>query len=490
MLQQFTRSELQSFNRTQLWSLCRERGLKCYPKTADCVEAIWNKQQSVEKIAEAEVARCNLSTTKISDLKYLITFDSKTYVVRDSYDAFDFESDVVNPIVVELLAASIKEENQEIYRTSTFDRALLFLETGVTDLAKNVDEQAIAQAELVAHITDQSETIAPEIHTVEITFYDHEVYALGKQIASITHDTDDFQTQRWVVMVGETEVHRADAWAKCFEYVRWHYKQGTLPVKCEVQCEPEPTKVIEFENYKLVYDGGESPRDYKVYKDSSPRGLIWQWSTHWSNGIDNVQHDEPVGAAVALSEWFDKPKPSDSEELLDKPFDELTVDEWKQLKLQSADLQQKLELAYTNSNFGCYNRAGAEALGNEFLLKERRRVASGELVMVACDIAGMGRRNSEIGEVAVNSAIATSLKEIRSWRGIFFISQLNSGDEFVFIVDKADAIDIIPRMNALFQDAGFQGIYGAVEPINDDYIKSANDGMELVYKLKQFAKTL
>lgn len=55
MLQQYTLSELQTFNRTQLWEIARKRGLKCYPKTVDCVEAILMKQQSVEKMADAEV---------------------------------------------------------------------------------------------------------------------------------------------------------------------------------------------------------------------------------------------------------------------------------------------------------------------------------------------------------------------------------------------------------------------------------------------------
>ncbi len=409
MLQQFILSELQSFNRPQLWQLCRERGLKCYPKTTDCVEAIWNKQQSVEKIAEAEVARCNLrcnfSTTKISDLKYLIIFDSKTYVVRDSYDAFDLESDAINPWVVELLAASIKEENQEIYRTSTFDRALLFLETGVTDLAKNVDEQAIAQAELVAHITDQSETIAPEITTVEVSFYDHEVYALGKQIASITHDPDDFQTQRWVAMVGETEVHRADSWAKCHSYITWHYKQGTLPFALSVETvSPE----IEIDS-DCDPDFGVLYRVWGGSVGINLLGTFYQandekWVAQPCNSEDRPRCNTAAQAQLFIVSQHEEK--TDLNSLLDKPFDELTVCQWEQLKQQSADLQQKLELAYTNSNFGCYNRAGAEAKGNEFLHKERRRIASGELVMVCCDIAGMGRRNSEIGEVFVNNAIA------------------------------------------------------------------------------------
>ena len=229
MLQQFTNSELLAYNRTQLWQLCRERGLKCYPKTADCVEAICQAQQSIEKVAVAEIL---------------------------------------------------------------------------------VDEQAVAQIELVAHIEAQAETIAPEITTVEITFYDHEIYAGDKQIAAITHDPDDFQTQRWVVMVGETEVHRDQAWAKCFDYVRWHYKQGTLPVVCEVQCEPQATEVIEPLAYKLVYVGGVCPKKYHVYRDDSLHGIICTHFTHWSNGIDNVQYAIGLDAASSLSDLIGETKKS------------------------------------------------------------------------------------------------------------------------------------------------------------------------------------
>ncbi len=408
MNQVYTLAVLGSKNRTQLWEICRTNGLKCYPKTADCVKAICQAQQSVELVAVAEIK---------ADLEAVAT-----------------------------------------------------------------------RTELVTHVEAQAQEIAPEITTVEITFYDHEVYALGKQIASITHDHSDFATQRWVVMVGETEIHRADAWAKCHSYITWHYKQGTLPtallretvspcIEIDSDCDPD------FGVLYRVWGGSVGINLLGTFYSSNDE----KWVAQPCNSEDRPRCNTAAEAQLFIVSQIEKP---DFNKLLDKPFDELTVPEWEHLKQHNADLQQKLELAYTNSNFGCYNRAGAEVKGNEFLLKERRRVASGELVMVACDIAGMGKRNSEIGEVAVNKAIAFILKEIRTWRGIFFISQLNSGDEFVFIVDRVDALDIIPRMNALFQDAGFEGIYGAVEPINDDYIKSANDGMELVNKLKQFALAL
>lgn len=148
-------------------------------------------------------------------------------------------------------------------------------------------------------------------------------------------------------------------------------------------------------------------------------------------------------------------------------------------------LKEKLEQAYINTNFGCYNRAGAEVKGNEFLQKERRRAQSGELVMVCCDIKGMGKRNNEVGEEAVNEAIATCLQQIRQWRGIEFISQLNSGDEFVFIVDAVDSQGVVVRLDGVFKNAGFDGIYSAVIPIGECYISTANCAMNEVYRQKK-----
>ncbi|MBO3461200.1 hypothetical protein G7B40_037675 [Aetokthonos hydrillicola Thurmond2011] len=94
------------------------------------------------------------------------------------------------------------------------------------------DSQTIAQAELDAHIEAQAQEIAPEpeIQFIDLDgFYTYEAQIAGQTIATISHDCGDFVTQPWVVMVGEVEVHRADTWAKCADYVRWHYKQGTLP---------------------------------------------------------------------------------------------------------------------------------------------------------------------------------------------------------------------------------------------------------------------
>ncbi len=93
------------------------------------------------------------------------------------------------------------------------------------------DNQAVAQAELDNYITDQAQAIAPEpLRIVEISFDHHEYYAGNQLIASISHD-DNHLTQRWVVMVNDKEVFRANTLMRCDRFICTHYKDGSLPVQ-------------------------------------------------------------------------------------------------------------------------------------------------------------------------------------------------------------------------------------------------------------------
>ncbi|ODG99934.1 hypothetical protein A4S05_35600 [Nostoc sp. KVJ20] len=103
-----------------------------------------------------------------------------------------------------------------------------------TNLQK-VDNQALAQAELDSYIADQAQAIAPEpLIIVEISFDHHEYYAGDQLIASISHD-DDHLTQRWVVMVNDKEVFRANTLMRCDRFICTHYKDGSLPVQEEAE---------------------------------------------------------------------------------------------------------------------------------------------------------------------------------------------------------------------------------------------------------------
>ncbi|WP_242056011.1 hypothetical protein [Nostoc flagelliforme] len=100
---------------------------------------------------------------------------------------------------------------------------------------QKVDEQATAQAKLDHHIADQAQVVAPEPLTiVEISFDHHEYYTDDKLVASISHD-DNHLTQRWVVMVNDKEVFRANTLMRCDRFICTHYKDGTLPVEALMQ---------------------------------------------------------------------------------------------------------------------------------------------------------------------------------------------------------------------------------------------------------------
>ncbi|AFZ01327.1 hypothetical protein [Calothrix sp. PCC 6303] len=68
-----------------------------------------------------------------------------------------------------------------------------------------------------------------EIKAVEISFEEHEIYAGERAIARIIYNDEDFITQPWMVIINGLEVHRANTWAICYNYITWHFKQGTLP---------------------------------------------------------------------------------------------------------------------------------------------------------------------------------------------------------------------------------------------------------------------
>ncbi|MHC5770775.1 MAG: hypothetical protein ACYTXI_35400 [Nostoc sp.] len=96
-----------------------------------------------------------------------------------------------------------------------------------------LDEQALAQAEFDNYIADQAQVVAPELLTiVEISFDHHEYYAGNQLIAIISHD-DNHLTQRWVVMINEKEIFRANTLMRCDRFICTHYKDGSLPVQEE-----------------------------------------------------------------------------------------------------------------------------------------------------------------------------------------------------------------------------------------------------------------
>jgi hypothetical protein len=223
------------------------------------------------------------------------------------------------------------------------------------------------QAELNTYIEQQAAEFISEEHDslrvaeVEFVcldgFYNYEAIVNNKVIAAITHNTDDFETQRWVVMVGDKEAHRANTQQKCEGYIRWHHKNGTLPQVSSPVVEPVAEPVVtnnatmaeisaaadEFGLQLLddgIYDGDVKLGEVGCNNDSwwvvrsaslhqqkipcdSVKEAVWSLCMCPSTSQHiNVSPLDEVFGVVSHN------PPALITELLDKAFDELTACEW------------------------------------------------------------------------------------------------------------------------------------------------------------------
>ncbi|MBW4566086.1 MAG: hypothetical protein KME32_34445 [Mojavia pulchra JT2-VF2] len=215
---------------------------------------------------------------------------------------------------------------------------------------QKVGEQATAQAELDRHIADQAQAVAPEELTiVEISFYDHEYYAGNQLIAAITHDADDFVTQRWVVMVNGAEAHRAATPMQCHRYICTHYKDGSLPMQ-EQEARGQgagsggeefspllPTSSTGNEIMVQIFNeceqhGLELLDDGIYTSDGEKLGEVGCTEGKWWIIRASSEHQQKVACESAMEAVRSLlVNPVCCDELLDKAFDELTADEWWKL---------------------------------------------------------------------------------------------------------------------------------------------------------------
>ncbi|MFW9259850.1 hypothetical protein A4S05_15155 [Nostoc sp. KVJ20] len=228
-----------------------------------------------------------------------------------------------------------------------------------------LDEQALAQAELDNYIADQAQAIAPEeLTTLEISFYDHEIYCGKELIASITSDDD--LTQPWVVMVDGKEKFRANTWARCHRFIQWHHQDSTLneatPAATETPCTTENVIMAhifnECQNYgfEILGDGIYNNNGVKLGQVGCTNGNWWvkrRYSVQqqYSNSVyDAVRSLSMVDTSLAepVHEYLqDQPleqlttdelqqllsaQVASCEQLLDRPVDELTSQDWERLR--------------------------------------------------------------------------------------------------------------------------------------------------------------
>nr|WP_322712716.1 hypothetical protein [Nostoc sp. ChiSLP03a]MDZ8213928.1 hypothetical protein [Nostoc sp. ChiSLP03a] len=226
------------------------------------------------------------------------------------------------------------------------------------------DEQALAQAELDSYIADQAQVVAPEpFRIVEISFDHHEYYADDKLVATISYD-DNHLTQRWVVMLNDKEVFRANTLMRCDRFICTHYIDGSLPVQeeAEVQgsrgaegknlqqlsplplCASAPMLSSSTENQIMAHIFNECQNygfeilDDEIYHNDVKLGEVGCTDGNWwvKRGCSGQQqYSNSVFDAVRSLSMVDTVPHAEAanyEELLDRPFDILTAQDWELLR--------------------------------------------------------------------------------------------------------------------------------------------------------------
>ncbi|MCC5670842.1 hypothetical protein LC653_45605 [Nostoc sp. CHAB 5784] len=183
------------------------------------------------------------------------------------------------------------------------------------------DNQALAQAELDYHIFDQAQAVAPEPLTiVEISFDHHEYYADDKLVASISHD-DNYLTQRWLVMVNDEEVFRANTLMRCDRFICTHYKDGSLPVQ-EKEATPPTTEnrimahiFNECQNYNNSQFASRNSQLNAITKSEKP----YTCNDSIINSLDNCELR--TANCELLSNWWVKRGYSGQQQYSNSVFD-------------------------------------------------------------------------------------------------------------------------------------------------------------------------
>jgi hypothetical protein len=169
-----------------------------------------------------------------------------------------------------------------------------------------------------------------ELTSLEISFYDHEIYCGDKLVASITHDDNDFVMQRWVVMINGVEVFRDSTFKRCHSYITWHYNRGTLPVQeQEASAATTGNEIMvqittECEKYGFeILDDGIYNNDQKLGQVGCTQGRWWVIRAS-SEHQQKVPCDSAADAVWSLS----MVEATCYEDLLDQPFETLTAMQW------------------------------------------------------------------------------------------------------------------------------------------------------------------
>ncbi|WP_373529025.1 hypothetical protein [Nostoc sp.] len=198
------------------------------------------------------------------------------------------------------------------------------------------DNQALAQAELDHFIATQAQAVAPEpLRIVEISFSHHEYYAGDELVASISHD-DNHLTQRWVVMVNDKELFRANTLMRCDRFICTHYKDGSLPVQEKETTPPTTENQIMAHIFNECQSYGFEVLDNGIYNNKGVKlGQVGCTDGNWwvkrRYSVQQQYSNSVLDAVRSLSIVDTSLAEPVHKYLQDRPLEQLSSNELQQL---------------------------------------------------------------------------------------------------------------------------------------------------------------
>ncbi|MBN3949404.1 MAG: hypothetical protein HWQ38_24240 [Nostoc sp. NMS7] len=170
-------------------------------------------------------------------------------------------------------------------------------------------------------------------------FYNFEAQANGQTIAELSHDAFN-SLNAWYVSVSGIEVYRTSLYCQATDWVKSQYIAGTLSKHnhCQVQAlttreeRAATIEVLEQHGDEFVVHNCENDH-YYVVRPNYPefKGRCECADCHY-RGV-KCKHQ------IAVENFLEETFPTVArfvDDLLDKPFDELSSEEWERLKNKSA----------------------------------------------------------------------------------------------------------------------------------------------------------
>ncbi|MEH2070047.1 MAG: hypothetical protein V7K47_18110 [Nostoc sp.] len=205
---------------------------------------------------------------------------------------------------------------------------------------------------IVAHQSSQVQKVEQKRTEDDVTFtdidgfYNFEAKVNGEVIAELSHDT--FNSEKpWYVIVSGVEIYRSSLWCESTDWVKQQYVADALskhqPQQVQVLTTREERaatiEVLEQHGEEFVVHNCENDHYYVVRPNHPEEKQRCECADcHYRSvkckhqiAVENYLVQQRLEKLVAVT-----PSP---EELLDKPFDELTTTEWERLREYSAPTQ-------------------------------------------------------------------------------------------------------------------------------------------------------